>query len=51
MTNEKNWEEIYESILKDITNVVEGDFFNYDKLERVTQILISNDFMEKPDLP
>lgn len=47
--NNKNWEEIYESILKDITNVVEGSLFNDEKVERVTKILVGNDFMEKPE--
>lgn len=48
--NDKNWEAIYESILKDIVDVVEGTSFQDEKLERITEILVSNDFMEKPSL-
>jgi hypothetical protein len=48
--NNKNWEEIYESILKDIVGVIEGNLFQDEKLERVTEILVANDFMEKPQL-
>jgi hypothetical protein len=47
---ERNWEEIYESILKDIVDVVEGTHFRDEKLERITEILVGNDFMEKPSL-
>jgi hypothetical protein len=46
--NDKNWEEIYEAILKDIVDVVEGT--SSEKIECITQILVSNDFMEKVDL-
>lgn len=48
--NEKNWEEIYESILKDIVDVVESTRFHDEKLDRITEILVGNDFMEKPAL-
>lgn len=48
--NDKNWEEIYESILKDIVEVVEGNSFQDEKLNRITEILVGNDFMEKPSL-
>lgn len=47
---ERNWEEIYESILKDITTVVESNSFQDEKLTRITEILVGNDFMEKPTL-
>jgi len=50
MTNDINWEEVYEAILKDIVNVVEGTLFEDEKLERITEILAGNDFMEKPPL-
>ena len=50
MTTDKNWEEIYEAILKDIVDVVEGTLFRDEKLERITEILVGNDFMEKPQL-
>jgi hypothetical protein len=46
--NDINWEEIYESILKDIVEVVESTSF--EKIERITEILVGNDFMEKPPL-
>ena len=46
--NNKNWEEIYEAILKDIVNVVEDSSKGADrKIDRITEILVSNDFMEK----
>jgi aspartyl aminopeptidase len=48
--NDRNWEEIYEAILKDIVYVMEGNREDYEKVERVTSILVSNDFMEKPPL-
>ena len=50
MPTDKNWEEIYEAILKDIVDVVEGTLFEDEKLERITKILVGNDFMEKPQL-
>jgi hypothetical protein len=48
--NDKNWEEIYEAILKDIVYVIEGNREDYEKVEFITSILVSNDFMEKPPL-
>jgi len=48
--NNKNWEEIYEAILKDIVYVVEGHRSDDEKLEFITSILVGNDFMEKPHL-
>jgi len=48
--NDKNWEEIYESILKDIVYVIEGNRADYEKVEFITSILVDNDFMEKPQL-
>lgn len=48
--NNKNWEEIYESILKDIVTIVEGNRADYEKVEFITSLLVSNDLMEKPDL-
>jgi aspartyl aminopeptidase len=48
--NDKDWQEIYEAILKDIVYVMEGNREDYEKVERVTSILVSNDFMEKPPL-
>jgi len=50
MTTDRNWEEIYEAILKDIVDVVEGTLFQDEKLDRITEILVGNDFMEKPQL-
>jgi len=47
---ERNWEQIYESILKDIVEVVEGTNLQDEKLTRITEILVGNDFMEKPSL-
>jgi hypothetical protein len=48
--NDRNWEEIYEAILKDIVYVIEGNRADYEKVEFITSILVSNDFMEKPPL-
>lgn len=48
--NNKNWEEIYESILKDIVAIVEGNRADYEKVEFITSLLVSNDFMEKPEV-
>jgi hypothetical protein len=48
--NDRNWEEIYEAILKDIVYVIEGNRADYEKVEFITSILVSNDFMEKPAL-
>ena len=48
--NNKNWEEIYESILKDIVTIVEGNRADYEKVEFITSVLVSNDFMEKPEV-
>jgi len=47
---ERNWEEIYEAILKDIVYVIEGNRADYEKVEFITSILVGNDFMEKPPL-
>ena len=44
---EKDWEAIYEAILKDIVDVVETTSPDDQKLERITSILTGNDFMEK----
>lgn len=47
--NNKNWEEIYEAILKDIVVVVEDSSKGADrKIDRITEILVGNDFMETP---
>ena len=47
--NNKNWEEIYEAILKDVVAVVEDSSKGADrKIDRITKILVSNDFMEDP---
>jgi hypothetical protein len=49
--NNKNWEEIYEAILKDVVVVVEDSSKGADrKIDRITEILVSNDFMEQPSL-
>lgn len=49
--NDRNWEEIYEAILKDVVVVVEDSSKGADrKIDRITEILVSNDFMEKPPL-
>ena len=49
--NNKNWEEIYEAILKDVVVVVEDSSMGADrKIDRITEILVSNDFMEQPSL-
>ena len=46
----KNWEDIYEAVLKDIVSVLEGNRDDYEKIEFITSILVGNDFMEKPQL-
>ena len=47
--NNKNWEEIYEAILKDIVVIVEDSSKGADrKIDRITELLASNDFMEFP---
>jgi hypothetical protein len=48
--NDKNWEEIYEAILKDIVYIIEGNRADYEKVEFITSVLVGNDFMEKPQL-
>ena len=48
--NDKDWQEIYEAILKDIVYVIEGNRADYEKVEFITSILVGNDFMEKPPL-
>ena len=48
--NDKDWQEIYEAILKDIVYVIEGNRADYEKVEFITSILVSNDFIEKPPL-
>jgi hypothetical protein len=50
MSNDIDWEKVYESILKDIVNVLESSTLDYAKLERITEMLVGNDFMEKPSL-
>jgi len=48
--NNKNWEEIYEAILKDVVTIVEDSSKGADrKIDQITELLVSNDFMEKPD--
>ena len=48
--NDVNWEGVYEAILLDITHVIEDTSMPDEKLERITQILVGNDFMEQPSL-
>jgi hypothetical protein len=48
--NDKNREEIYEAILKDIVYIIEGNRADYEKVEFITSVLVGNDFMEKPQL-
>ena len=48
--NDVNWEGVYEAILLDIAHVIEGTSKPDEKLETITQILVGNDFMEKPPL-
>lgn len=51
MPNNKNWEEIYELILKDIVVVVEDSSKGADrKIDQITEILVGNDFMERSSL-
>ncbi len=51
MANNKNWEEIYESILKDIVTIIEDSSKGADrKIDQITELLVSNDFMEAPEL-
>ena len=45
-----NWEGVYEAILLDITHVVESTNMPDEKLQRVTEILVGNDFMERPPI-
>jgi hypothetical protein len=46
-----NWEEIYEAILKDIVVIVEDSSKGADtKIDHITEMLVGNDFMEKPSL-
>jgi hypothetical protein len=50
MANDKDWEKIYEAILKDVADVVEDSSKGADrKIDRITEILVSNDFMELPE--
>lgn len=43
----RNWEEIYKAILKDITRVVEDSSKGADrKVSQIAELLVSNDFME-----
>ena len=45
--NNVNWEGVYEAILLDIASVVEDSSKGADrKIDRITEILVSNDFME-----
>jgi hypothetical protein len=48
--NDVNWEGVYEAILLDIAHVIEGTSMPDEKLETITQLLVGNDFMEKPPL-
>jgi hypothetical protein len=49
--NNKDWEKIYEAILKDVVVVVEDSSKGADrKIDLITEILVSNDFMEQPSL-
>jgi hypothetical protein len=48
--NDVNWEGVYEAILLDIAHVIEGAGMPDDKTQRITEILVGNDFMEKPPL-
>lgn len=50
MTNTKNWEAIYEAILNDIVTVVEVGGSPANQIEKITSMLVNNDFMEKPPL-
>lgn len=47
----RNWEEIYEAILKDVVSIVEDSSKGADrKIDQITDVLVSNDFMERPSL-
>lgn len=47
--NTRNWEEIYEAILRDIVLVVEDSSKGADrKIDQITEMLVGNDFMEQP---
>ena len=48
--NDVNWEGVYEAILLDITHVIESVGMPDDKVQRITELLVGNDFMEKPPL-
>lgn len=48
--NSTNWEKVYESILVDIVAVVECGGMPANQIEKITKILVDNDFMEKPAL-
>ena len=46
--NDRDWEAIYKSILEDIVKVIEDAKADDEKVERITAMLVGNDFMEKP---
>jgi hypothetical protein len=49
--NNLDWEKIYEEILKDIVTIVEKPSrFPDEKIDQIIEILVSNDFMEKPSI-
>ena len=49
--NDLNWEKIYEEILKDVTAIVENPSkFPDEKIDQIINILVGNDFMERPSL-
>ena len=48
--NDVNWEGVYEAILLYIAHVIEDTNMPDEKMQRITEILVGNDFMEKPSL-
>ncbi len=51
MANNKDWEAIYEAILKDVVSIVEDSSKGADrKIDQITDLLARNDFMERPSL-
>ena len=49
--NDLNWEKIYEEILKDVVTIVENPSkFPDEKIDQIINILVGNDFMERPSL-
>jgi hypothetical protein len=49
-TRDIYWEEIYKEIIEDIAEVIEGSSFDDERIKRITEILVGNEFMEKPTL-